>query len=272
MRVITIVGKVDTRVIAYPIARALAMGGQTCILSEDAAYKRLYYGTGSDGNVNGIDIKVRQDIDIDQIVDADRGYMAYDNLIVVSNNFISKNTDGLIVCKGVNKSIQAKIEDEKEDDDEHKKEKKPKKSFGSKGKKGDTEEVNQAEQLETKEADQADQADSKDGVNLEKEQAEVKVKQEVTEDTFEIPHGIPCVECYISYDNPPDKGDYRIALRDGLLKYVHQAEENKRIEVYEDKKFNKEIAKVFSQVVGLGEKEFMALLSRGENTPVKKIK
>ena len=56
MRVVTVVGKVDSRALVYPLARALSMKGLTGIITDDGAYRRLFHGRSNIGCVDNIDI------------------------------------------------------------------------------------------------------------------------------------------------------------------------------------------------------------------------
>ena len=58
MKILTIVGKVDSRPLVYPLARGLSMAGLTGIVTDDGAYRRLFHGKGNMGVVNGVDIAV----------------------------------------------------------------------------------------------------------------------------------------------------------------------------------------------------------------------
>ena len=58
MKIIAIAGKVDSRVLVYPLARAISLTGLTAVISDDGAYRRLYHGDDLKGTVSGIDISV----------------------------------------------------------------------------------------------------------------------------------------------------------------------------------------------------------------------
>lgn len=124
MRMLAIVGKVDSRIIAYPIARALSLHGQTALISDDGAYRRLFFGDDMIGEVSGVDVSVglKMDDELEQSL-KDSG-IKYDNVVIVSSGYIPNGVDGVIVCSGVNDTMGAEIEDSKEVKDEKGTEKK----------------------------------------------------------------------------------------------------------------------------------------------------
>ena len=49
MTVLAIVGKADKRILAYPLMKTCGLMGKTCVVTDDAAYRRLYPGTEDTG-------------------------------------------------------------------------------------------------------------------------------------------------------------------------------------------------------------------------------
>lgn len=56
MKIVTIAGKADSRVLVYPIAYLLNQFGRVLIVTDDGAYRRLYRGYGDDGESGGVRI------------------------------------------------------------------------------------------------------------------------------------------------------------------------------------------------------------------------
>ena len=178
--------------------------------------------------------------------------MAYDNIILVTSGYIPSDVDGVILCKGIDKSMSAEVEAEEKEV----KQVKSKKSLMGKKSKSSDESSNNEEVIEE--------------VKVEKKPD--ITKQEVKRDTFIVPDGVPFNECYISFDTPAKKGEFGINLKDGLVRYVCTCEERKKIEVLDDKNMNKAIAKLTSTVVGIDETSMLKLLTRSEYTNTGKVK
>ena len=97
MRIITVLGLVDTRIIVYPLARALSLTGMTAIISEDGSYRRLYLDKGLKGTVNGVDISVGVDLDEKLRKSLNDTGISYDNIILVTRTF--PKIYGAIICR-----------------------------------------------------------------------------------------------------------------------------------------------------------------------------
>lgn len=119
MRIITVLGLVDTRIIVYPLARALSLTGMTAIISEDGAYRRLYLDKGLKGTVNGVDISVGVDLDEKLRNSLNDTGISYDNIILVTSDTIPKDSTGAIICRGVDKSMLSdyKIDGEEQEEE-----------------------------------------------------------------------------------------------------------------------------------------------------------
>ena len=221
MRVITVAGKVDTRVLVYPLARALSLTGLTAIVTDDGAYRRLFKGKQLKGNVSGVDVSVGLNMDENLKNSLNNSGIAYDNLIVVSSNYIPKDTDSLILCHGYDNSMSQEIEEEKKEDEEEA----PKKK---KGKKGVVEEP--VEEIAVPEEPKSD-----------------VIKEIDEDDTFEYDPTIPMVDLYISYNKPVDKYQKGILLKEGYMQYIYSCEERKVLERFTDKAVNKTITTLLHQ-------------------------
>lgn len=114
MKVLTVVGKVDTRALVYPLSRALSLLGLTSIITDDGAYRRLYHGDSLQGTVNGIDISVGLMVDNELNKSLSSSGVPYDYKIVVSSGYIPEDTTGLLICHGVDNSIMGVTETEDE--------------------------------------------------------------------------------------------------------------------------------------------------------------
>lgn len=252
MRVLTIAGKVDTRVLVYPLARALSLTGLTAVVTDDGAYRRLFKGKGLKGTVSGIDVSVGLNMDIQLKNSLAFSGIPYDNLIVVSSNYIPKDSDGVIICHGVDDSMGADLEDNIKDETEEVRPKPKKKKLGF-GKKA----VNEQED-ETIEVDESTNSESE--LNNEA----VNDIEEDNDDSFDIPEGIPVTEIFISYNKPLDKYERGLLLKDGYMQYIYSCEERKLLERFMDKSINKYIASLVAPVIDIDIKELEQLLIKQE--------
>lgn len=247
MKVITIAGKVDTRVLVYPLARALSLTGLTAIVTDDGAYRRLFKGKQLKGNVSGVDISVGLNMDESLKNSLNRSGVAYDNLIVVSSGYIPEDTDGLILCHGYDNSMSQIIEEEKPVEEEAPKAKK------KKGRGAVEEEIPAEPIIETPvESDKVEEIDE--------------------DDTFEYNENIPMVDLYISYNKPVDKYQKGILLRDGFMQYIYSCEERKCLDRFTDKNVNKMIATLVAPAIGMEAKDLALLLGRAEYSNTGKVK
>lgn len=107
MRILVIAGKVDSRILAYPLARALSLSGLTAIIADDGSYRRLFFGNGDKGTVSGVDISVG--IKFGEVLKNslnDSG-VPYSNMILVTTGYVPPDATGVIICKGIDKSMSA---------------------------------------------------------------------------------------------------------------------------------------------------------------------
>lgn len=253
MRVLTVVGKVDTRVLVYPLARALSLTGLTAIVADDGAYRRLFKGKGLKGTVSGVDVSIGLNMDVQLKNSLNNSGVPYDNLIVVSSNYIPKDSDGVIVCHGVDNSFGTVEEEPKQVEAFEE----PKKKRGL-GKKSDDSTQEESVNLDKNDESALDDFDVDDNV--------VNDNKEDTDDSFEIPENIPSTEIYISYNKPIDKFAKGILLRDGYMQYIYSCEEKKILDKFADKNVNKHIASIAAPVLNIDAKELEQLLGRDEYT------
>lgn len=254
MRLLTIVGKVDTRVLAYPISRALGLTGLTALISDDGAYRRLYNGEELQGTVSGVDISVG--VNTDEVLrhSLDASGVVYDNIVLVSSSYIPSDSNGIIVCHGSDRSMMGLTEKEKE---EMLEEERAKADSGKKhsNKKESAEAVTE-DTTETATEEATEEVNEGTPVKLEKPIAE--------QDIIEIPNGIPSVEVQISYSTPSYKGLTSILLKDSFMNYIYSCEERKELMVYPDKAYNKVLAKILNTTLNIDMMEALKLLERTE--------
>ena len=215
MRLLTIVGKVDTRVLAYPISRALGLTGLTALISDDGAYRRLYNGEELQGTVSGVDISVG--VNTDEVLrhSLDASGVVYDNIVLVSSSYIPSDSNGIIVCHGSDRSMMGLTEKEKE---EMLEEERAKADSGKKhsNKKESAEAVTEdTTEATTEAATEAATEEVNEGTSVKLE------KSIIEQDIIEIPNGIPSVEVQISYSTPSYKGLTSILLKDSFMNYIY---------------------------------------------------
>lgn len=93
----SIVGNIDKRIIALPLARALGIVGKTAIITNETEYRRLCIECGDTLSCGGVDIVITQDLagfDIRSL--EEQTAYSYLHTIYVSNNYI--DTDSKVVC------------------------------------------------------------------------------------------------------------------------------------------------------------------------------
>lgn len=258
MRVLTIVGKVDSRILAYTLSRALSLIGRTALISDDGAYKRLYHGNKLKGVVSGVDVGVGYKVD--EKLRKGIGSMGadYDYMVVVSTDYIPEYTTGVVLCKGVDRSILA--EGDRYNIKEEDRRELQKDGGGRKGKKRALEEVGDVEDKD---------CNTNDGIEDSKDRIEAR---EEDKDDIEIPEGIPSNSVIISFHPTVRKGSNSIGLRDSIIRYVYDCEERKELLVFRDKKFNKMLADIGSKPLGMDVEELYKLLCREEYISGGKVK
>lgn len=250
LRVLGIVGKVDTRVLVYTLARALSLDGMTAIITEDGAYRRLYFGNKSKGTVSGVDISVGiniDDADGELRHSLDDSGIQYDNMIIVTNSSVPPDATGVILCKGIDKSINEDVD------------------YG--GKKDDRDKDKDKEKKRGKNKKQAEVDTSIDTNDAEKTEGEISLEDEII-----VPDNIPSKMVHISFERLPKKEGLSIQLKDGFMRYIYNCEERKELMMLDNKGLNKVIADIASEPLGISKNELYTLLTRSEYVVGKKIK
>lgn len=250
LRVLGIIGKVDTRVLVYTLARALSLDGMTAIITEDGAYRRLYFGNKSKGTVSGVDISVGiniDDADGELRHSLDDSGIQYDNMIIVTNSSVPPDATGVILCKGIDKSINEDVD------------------YG--GKKDDRDKDKDKEKKRGKNKKQAEVDTSIDTNDAEKTEGEISLEDEII-----VPDNIPSKTVYISFERLPKKEGLSIQLKDGFMRYIYNCEERKELMMLDNKGLNKVIADIASEPLGISKNELYTLLTRSEYITGKRIK
>lgn len=262
MRILTIVGKVDTRVIAYPIARALSLNGLTAVITDDGAYRRLYHGEDLQGTVSGVDISVGLKTDEELKDSLNNSGVPYDNLVIVSSGYVPVDSTGVILCHGIDRSMVGMSKAEEEELEQKLKEEEARKQAEASKKKSGSMFGKKKQQADTTE-------NNEETIETQEEPKEVEEAVQV-KDKIIIPEGIPFVELQISYSAPSAKGLLAITLKDSYLNYIYSCEERKELVVYPDKNYNKSLAKLMVETLGFELNEAIKLLERSEYLPGKK--
>ena len=106
MKILSIIGNVDKRIIALPIARALQLLGKTAIVTDNTEFLRLIESGSKIGNCHGIIISWKETLDgseYDSFVEFSKERPKY--VIYVSNTYIKEDADKIVVVHGDDKSF-----------------------------------------------------------------------------------------------------------------------------------------------------------------------
>lgn len=104
MRIVALPGTVDKRMLVYPIARALSIESNVCIVSDNGAYRRLLSERGNEGMLGRVKIVV--DIYEESMLSKlDEVGMGFDYLLVDSSFEVPTDSDYIVYCRGVNRSL-----------------------------------------------------------------------------------------------------------------------------------------------------------------------
>lgn len=104
MAIISIFGKVDKRILAFPLIRALSMTGQTIVITDDGNFRNLYHDNGPTGMIDGVKIMVVNDphTDMSKII------REYQNVIYILTDRIEIDANCTLLCHGDDKSLKSK--------------------------------------------------------------------------------------------------------------------------------------------------------------------
>jgi len=107
MSIISIIGNIDKRIVAIPLARGLSIDGKTAIITDDTSYRRLYKNGENLGSIDGLNILIDYDINENSIEKLSETYETHKHFVFVSDNFIHKESNVVILCKGRDRSLIA---------------------------------------------------------------------------------------------------------------------------------------------------------------------
>lgn len=90
MTIISFVGKADKRILAYPMMKTCGLMGNTCVVTDDVTYRRLYPGTENTGCINDVEINIEKGLDacIAKQLEQEKAENGCDYLIYLTDTFI----------------------------------------------------------------------------------------------------------------------------------------------------------------------------------------
>lgn len=90
MVILAITGKTDKRILAYPLMKACGLMGKTCAIAEDAAYRRLYSGTGDTGYINDVEVNIVTGLtpELAERMEQEKQREDFDYLIYLTESFV----------------------------------------------------------------------------------------------------------------------------------------------------------------------------------------
>lgn len=96
---IAITGKADKRILIYPLMRACSIAGRTSIVTDDAAYKRLYVGKDNYGEIEDIKINVLPVMTDDMIKETEEQAVINETeyLIFISDSYYPKDAGHILM-------------------------------------------------------------------------------------------------------------------------------------------------------------------------------
>ena len=102
MKIITITGKGDKRLLIYPLMHIVKHLGKVCLIADEPGYKRLYPGYANEGGIDEVDIRISnmasedEHSDIDSIIE-DIKKEEYDYIIISTTAYIPLSSNKSIV-------------------------------------------------------------------------------------------------------------------------------------------------------------------------------
>lgn len=90
MVILAIVGKTDKRILAYPLMKTCGLMGNTCVITDDGAYRRLYHGMEDTGFINDVEINIVKGINngTAEILETQKANEDFDYLIYLTEAFV----------------------------------------------------------------------------------------------------------------------------------------------------------------------------------------
>lgn len=96
----SIVGNIDKRIIALPLARALSIVGKTAIVTNETEYRRVSIECEDTLSCGDIDIVITQDLEgFDIGTLEEQTSNSYMHIIYVSNSYIDKESKVVCLCR-----------------------------------------------------------------------------------------------------------------------------------------------------------------------------
>lgn len=114
--IVSIIGNIDKRVIAYPLMRALAIQGKTAVITDDSSFNRLYLEDSNKGQISNVDILIKDSIKENSDNELDEKSEEIVNKLFISKTFVHPKSDKTIIVRGVDRSMSV-LRDIDEDDD-----------------------------------------------------------------------------------------------------------------------------------------------------------
>lgn len=114
--IISIIGNIDKRAVAYPLMRALAIQGKTAVITDDSSFNRLYLEDSNKGQISNVDILITNEINKDNDKELDNKSEEIVNKLFISKYFVHPNSDKTVIVRGVDRSMSV-LKDIDEDDD-----------------------------------------------------------------------------------------------------------------------------------------------------------
>lgn len=263
MKTLALVGKIDTRIIAYPLARALSLLGMTAIISEDGSYRRLCYGDETTGTVSGVDISVGPLMNEDLFNSLNKSGVDYDYRILVTSSYIPESVDGAIVCTGIDRTMGNVEDEEKSEKEETQTKKTPPKKKG------------EGSNLPTLDLDDKLDLDGTTECNTEEEKIErvlVESNPRKLRDKVELPSDLPNKTVIISFDVREKKGVTCIPMKDANIKYLFECDERQELLPIQDKSMVTTIVNLTAEMLGLSATELLTAFNRKEYLASSKVK
>lgn len=96
----SIVGNIDKRIIALPLARALSIVGKTAIVTNETEYRRVSIECEDTLSCGDVNIVITQDLEGFDIKDLEEQTSnSYTHIIYVSNSYIDKESKVVCLCR-----------------------------------------------------------------------------------------------------------------------------------------------------------------------------
>lgn len=106
MNIVSVVGNVDKRIVALPLARALAIVGKTAVITNETEYRRLSVENKDIIKCGQIEIMITQELQENSIERIEKEtFETYSNIVYISNTYIHPESKAICLCRGIEKSF-----------------------------------------------------------------------------------------------------------------------------------------------------------------------